>query len=52
MRLESAREQGGNGLGLSLVAAVCKLHRAELTLSDADPGLCVHLRMPLRGGPD
>ena len=52
VRLESAREQGGNGLGLSLVAAVCKLHRAELTLSDADPGLCVHLRMPLRGGPD
>jgi signal transduction histidine kinase len=31
------------GLGLSLVAAVAKLHGASLTLGDNAPGLCVVL---------
>jgi signal transduction histidine kinase len=32
------------GLGLSLVAAVTKLHGARLVLDDADPGLRVSLK--------
>ena len=50
-RLEPERSTPGNGLGLSLVKAVSKLHDAELTLEDAktDPpkGLCVRLTFPL-----
>lgn len=45
-RLERSRNTPGNGLGLALVAAVAKLHRCSLTLSDAQPGLCVTIRMP------
>ena len=33
----------GSGLGLSIVAAIAHLHRAELTLEDAHPGLRVTL---------
>ncbi len=29
----------GSGLGLSVVAAIVRLHGFELTLEDADPGL-------------
>ncbi len=36
----------GSGLGLSLVAAIAHLHRAELTLDDAAPGLIVRLTLP------
>jgi len=39
VRLESARHTSGNGLGLSLVAAVADFHKAELELRDANPGL-------------
>lgn len=45
-RLESSRNAPGSGLGLSLVAAVAKLHGASLTLSDAEPGLRVSLAFP------
>ncbi|NVN12598.1 sensor histidine kinase [Nguyenibacter vanlangensis] len=38
-RLESSRTTPGNGLGLSLVAAIAGLHDAELTLDDNHPGL-------------
>ena len=38
VRLESARNTPGNGLGLSLVAAVAGLHNAELVLKDSKPG--------------
>ena len=31
----------GSGLGLSLVAAIVRLHQARLTLEDNAPGLCV-----------
>lgn len=41
VRLDSARSTEGNGLGLSLVAAVAKLHEAELRLEDNGPGLRV-----------
>jgi signal transduction histidine kinase len=43
-RLERSRLTPGNGLGLSLVAAVAHLHGARIELSDAAPGLKVELR--------
>lgn len=43
-RLERSRTTPGNGLGLSLVAAVAGLHHAEIELSDNKPGLKVTLR--------
>jgi signal transduction histidine kinase len=38
----------GSGLGLSIVAAIAHLHRADLALADAAPGLCVRLTLPSR----
>ena len=46
-RLESSRSTPGSGLGLSLVKAVAKLHRANLLLEDNAPGLRATLRLPL-----
>lgn len=43
VRLEESRSEKGNGLGLSLVAAIARIHRAEITLEDAKPGLKVIL---------
>lgn len=43
VRLDSAQAEPGSGLGLSLVAAVCRFHHAELSLEDAAPGLTVRL---------
>jgi signal transduction histidine kinase len=40
-RLARDAVQSGSGLGLSLVAAVARLHRASLKLEDNTPGLCV-----------
>lgn len=48
VRLENARQTVGAGLGLSLVRAVAQMHRAELALADAKPGLCVTLRFLFR----
>lgn len=39
----------GNGLGLSLVAEVARLHGAALALEDNAPGLRVTLTLPVRG---
>jgi signal transduction histidine kinase len=44
VRLDEARKFPGSGLGLSLVAAVTKLHGARLILDDAGPGLRVSLK--------
>lgn len=44
VRLESSRHSPGTGLGLSLVAAVARLHEAELELRDNAPGLRAGLR--------
>jgi signal transduction histidine kinase len=44
VRLDEARNFPGSGLGLSLVAAVTKLHGAHLVLDDAGPGLKVSLK--------
>ncbi len=46
VRLEECRRDPGAGLGLSLVAAVVKLHGATLRLVDNTPGLRVELRFP------
>jgi len=39
-RLETSRTTPGNGLGLSLVAAIAGLHDTQLDLADNAPGLC------------
>jgi signal transduction histidine kinase len=46
VRLEQSRSQPGAGLGLSLAAAVARLHRGELTLADNAPGLKAILTLP------
>ena len=43
VRLDSTRSTPGNGLGLSLVQAVARLHGSRLTLGDNQPGLRVRL---------
>ncbi len=43
-RLEASRTTPGNGLGLSLVAAIARLHGLALQLSDNRPGLRVSMR--------
>lgn len=49
VRLEESRSEPGSGLGLSLVAAVARLHGGVLRLEDNDPGLRVVLVLPLEG---
>lgn len=52
VRLESSRSRPGFGLGLSLAAAVARLHGGTLTLRDNAPGLVAELAIPARpGGP-
>jgi len=43
---DAAQRAGGSGLGLSLAAAVARLHRAQLALGDNSPGLIVHCEFP------
>ena len=43
VRLEASRTKPGTGLGLSLVAAVARLHHGEIRLEDNQPGLKVVL---------
>jgi signal transduction histidine kinase len=45
-RLEHSRSTPGNGLGLSLVAAVARLHGASIRLFDNAPGLRIELHFP------
>jgi signal transduction histidine kinase len=46
-RLRGSTGLPGSGLGLSLVAAVARLHQATLQLDDANPGLRASLLIPL-----
>ena len=47
VRLEASRSQPGSGLGLSLVAAVARLHGGSVRLEDNAPGLSVVIALPL-----
>jgi signal transduction histidine kinase len=47
VRLEESRSEPGSGLGLSLVAAVARLHGGSLRLEDNEPGLRVILTLPM-----
>jgi signal transduction histidine kinase len=49
-RAPAAEPVQGFGLGLSLVAAVARLHGSTLRLSDAAPGLSVEWTLPARIG--
>jgi signal transduction histidine kinase len=46
VRLEKSRSQPGSGLGLSLVAAVARLHGGSIRLEDNAPGLKAILVLP------
>jgi signal transduction histidine kinase len=46
-RLERSRNRPGNGLGLSLVAAVASLHSAQIVMADNAPGLRIELHFPI-----
>src|SRR6202161_2943171 len=50
VRLEQSRSEPGSGLGLSLAAAVARLHGGELKLEDNHPGLRSIIALP-RAGP-
>lgn len=46
-RVDSSRNEPGNGLGLSLVTAIASVHGGTLVLEDAAPGLLARLELPL-----
>ena len=46
VRLEASRSAPGSGLGLSLVAAIARVHKGALRLEDAAPGLRAILDLP------
>jgi len=50
-RMDRARTQPGNGLGLSIVAAIATLHGGRLELSNADPGLRAAMLLPQASAP-
>lgn len=50
-RLEASRTTPGSGLGLAMVAAVARLHGAQVRLEDARPGLRAAMVFPLRSSP-
>jgi signal transduction histidine kinase len=47
VRLEGARSRPGSGLGLSLAAAVVRMHHGSVRLEDNQPGLRVIVALPL-----
>ena len=46
VRLENSRSRPGSGLGLSLVAAVARLHNGDLRIEDNEPGLRIVIELP------
>jgi signal transduction histidine kinase len=46
VRLEKSRTEPGSGLGLSLVAAVARLHRGEFRIEDNAPGVRAVIDLP------
>ena len=47
VRLETSRTEPGSGLGLSLVAAVARLHRGVLRIEDNAPGVRAVIDLPV-----
>ncbi|MFX0545914.1 sensor histidine kinase [Roseovarius sp. S1116L3] len=45
-RIDKSRTTEGHGLGLPLIKAICRLHDAQITLSDNAPGLRVCVTFP------
>lgn len=50
VRLDTSRTTPGSGLGLSLVAAVARLHDGEAAIEDNRPGARAILRLPAGAG--
>jgi signal transduction histidine kinase len=50
VRLDDSRTAPGTGLGLSLVAAVARLHGGRVSLGDHNPGLVISVILPYRSG--
>ena len=50
VRLEKSRTMPGSGLGLSLVAAVARLHGGEFRVEDNAPGVRAVVDLPASGG--
>ena len=50
VRLEGSRSRPGSGLGLSLAAAVARMHGGAVELEDNQPGLRVRLTLPAADG--
>ena len=48
VQLDASRTKGGNGLGLSLVAAICAHHGGDVQLADNQPGLRVEMHLPVK----
>ncbi|MCW8928822.1 MAG: HAMP domain-containing histidine kinase [Gammaproteobacteria bacterium] len=46
-RLEKHRDQHGNGLGLSLVSAIVKLHGGSMIFENNKPGLIINIIFPV-----
>lgn len=44
-RLDGSRASSGNGLGLSIVDAIARLHGGQFVLDDAKPGLIAAIRL-------
>ena len=51
VRLEGSRSRPGSGLGLSLAAAVARMHGGSVELQDNEPGLRVRLTLPAADPP-
>jgi signal transduction histidine kinase len=45
-RMDRARHQPGNGLGLAIVSAIAALHGGKLRLANAEPGLRASIVLP------
>ncbi len=48
VRLDAARNQPGNGLGLALALAITGLHGGQMQLEDHKPGLTVYIDLPMK----
>ena len=47
VRLQASRTSPGSGLGLSLVAAVARVHKGEFRIEDNDPGVRAVIDLPI-----